>query len=227
MRAKTRVVLGAIGLLLTTILTGESVATSSKHERIHWLLAHSRAQTPARNDQPAMIRNGQPGAMHRRLDSLVGDWDVEMTFYIAGGSVAKPLVAGGMSCHREWITETGNRHLRDVTQGTVGGNPYYRLGILSYSNIDRRYEWNTVDALNSNMMTYKGAKNSGSLTGDIVMSGEFTDQGVLGDAYVGKSIRQKTVIKIASDNNHVFELYLTPPGEKERLVSTARYTRRP
>ena len=60
-----------------------------------------------------------------------------------------------------------------------------------------------------------------------VMSGEFTDQGVLGDAYVGKSIRQKTVIKIASANNHVFELYFTPPGEKERLVSTATYTRRP
>lgn len=227
MRAKTRVMLGALGLFLTTILTGESVVTSSKREPLHCFLAQSQAQTPARNDQPAMIRNGQPGAMHRRLDSLVGEWDVEMTFYIAGGSAAKPLVAGGMCCHREWIAETGNRHLRDVTQGTVGGNPYYRLGFLSYSNIDKRYEWNTVDALNANMMTYKGARNSGSLTGDIVMSGEFTDQGVLGDAYVGKSIRQKTVIKIASADNHVFELYFTPPGEKERLVSTASYTRRP
>lgn len=223
MRAKTWVVLGALGLFL--ILTGESVLTSSKQERVHGLLAQSRVQTPADNDQPAMIRNGQPGEMHRRLDSLVGDWDVEMIFYIAGGSVAKPLVAGGMSCHREWIA--GNRHLRDVTQGSVAGNPYYRLGILSYSNMDKRYEWNTVDALNSNMMTYKGARSSGSLTGDIVMSGEFTDQGVLGDAYIGKTIRQKTVIKIASADNHVFELYFTPPGEKERLVSTASYTRRP
>jgi hypothetical protein len=173
-----------------------------------------------------MIRNGQPGAMHRRLDALVGDWEVEMTFYIAGGSTAKPLVASGLNCHREWIAETGNRHLRDVTRGSVAGNPYYRLGILSHSNIDKRYEWNTVDALNTNMMTYKGARNSDSLTGDIVMSGEFTDQGVLGDAYVGKNIRQKTVIKIASANHHVFELYFTPPGEKERLAATASYTRR-
>ena len=86
------------------------------------------------------------------------EWDVEMTFYIAGGTPEKPLIAKGLTCHREWIAETGDKHMRDVTQGTFGGNPYYRLGILSYSTMDRRYEWNTVDALNANMMTYKGAK---------------------------------------------------------------------
>src|SRR5262245_15310655 len=138
--------------------------------------------------QPAMVRNGQPGAMHRRLDALVGDWDVEMTFYIAGGTAEKPMVARGLICHREWIAETGNKHMRDITQGTAGGNPYYRLGILSYSTMDRRYEWNTVDALNANMMTYKGVKGSASATGDIVMTGAFTEQGVLGASYAGKHV---------------------------------------
>jgi Protein of unknown function (DUF1579) len=93
----------------------------------------------------------------------------------------------------------------DVTTGTVGGNSYYRLGILSYSTMDKRYEWNTVDALNTNMMTYKGAKGRASAQGDIVMSGEFTDQGVLGDAYAGKRVGQRTVIKIESPDHHVFE----------------------
>jgi len=176
--------------------------------------------------QPAMVRNGQPGEMHKRLDALVGEWDVVMTFYIAGGTAEKPLVVNGMTCNRQWIAETGNRHLRDITQGTVGSDPYYRLGILSYSTMDKRYEWNTVDALNANMMTYKGAKNSASMKGDIVMTGEFTDQGVLGDAYAGKNIGQRTVIKIESPNRHVFELYLTPPGEQERLATRGTYTRR-
>jgi hypothetical protein len=176
--------------------------------------------------QPAMVRNGQPGAMHRRLDVLVGDWDVEMTFYIAGGTAEKPMVAKGLVCYREWIAETGNKHIRDVTQGTVGGNRYYRLGILSYSTMDKRYEWNTVDALNTNMMTYKGEKDSATSSGDIVMSGEFTDQGVLGDAYAGKNVHQRTVIKIESANRHVFELYFKPPGEKERLTASAIYARR-
>lgn len=180
---------------------------------------------PAGGNQPAMIRNGQPGEMHRRLDALIGRWNVAMTLYIAGGSREKPIIASDLICFREWIAETGNRHLRDITQGTVAGNPYYRLGILSYSTMDKRYEWNTVDALNTNMMTYKGARGSASLRGEIVMSGEFTDQGVLGDAYAGKTIRQKTVIKVESFDRHIFELYFTPPGEKERLVARAVYSR--
>jgi Protein of unknown function (DUF1579) len=138
---------------------------------------------------------------------------------------AKPLFAPGLICRRGWIAETGNKHMRDVTQGTFGGNPYYRLGILSYSTMDKRYEWNTVDALNSNMMTYKGAKGSATATGDIVMTGEFTDQGVLGESYADKNVGQRTVINIESPNRHVFDLYLTPPGEKERLASRAIYIR--
>jgi Protein of unknown function (DUF1579) len=173
-----------------------------------------------------MIRNGQPGEMHKRLNALVGEWNVDMSLFIAGGTAEKPIVANGLTCHREWMAETGNRHLRDITQGTIGGNPYYRFGILSYSTMDKRYEWNTVDALNTNMMTYKGAKDSATAGGDIVMSGEFTDQGVLGDAYVGKNIGQRTVIKIESPDRHVFELYFTPPGEKERLAARGIYTRR-
>jgi hypothetical protein len=186
----------------------------------------STTVTSQSQQQPAMVRNGQPGEMHKRLDALVGKWDVVMTFYIAGDTAEKPLIANGMICNRQWIAETGNRHLRDVTQGMVGNNPYYRLGILSYSTMDRRYEWNTVDALNANMMTYKGEKNSASMKGDIVMTGEFTDQGVLGDAYAGKNVGQRTVIKIESPNRHVFELYLTPPGEQERLATRGTYTRR-
>jgi hypothetical protein len=92
--------------------------------------------------------------------------------------------------------------------------------------MDRRYEWNTVDALNTMMMTYKGRPDSAHATGDIVMTGEFTDQGLLGAASVGKTIGQRTVIKIESPDRHVFELYFTPRGEKERLIDRSIYTRR-
>ena len=190
----------------------------------------TRQATPATTDasqqQPALVRNGQPGEMHKRLDALVGEWNVEKTLFIAGGTPEKPIVSSGMVSRREWIAETGNRHLRDVTQGTLAGNPYYRLGILSYSTVDKRYEWNTVDATNTMMMTYKGAKDSANANGDIVMSGEFTDQGIFGDSSVGTTIGQRTVIKIESPNRHVLELYFTPPGEKERLVDRSIYTRR-
>jgi hypothetical protein len=40
-----------------------------------------------------------------------------------------------------------------------------------------------------------------------------------------KNVGQRTVIRIESPDRHVIDLY-TPPGEKERLVSRALYTRR-
>jgi len=181
---------------------------------------------PQAQELPAMVRNGLPGEMHKRLDALAGEWDVEKTIYIAGGTPDKPLIAKGLVCSRIWIAETGNRHMVDVTQGTLGGNPYYRLGVLSYSTMDKRYEWNTVDALNTMMMTYKGAPGSATVGGDIVMTGEFTDQGVLGKPYIGKTIGQRTTIRIDAPERHVVELYFTAPGEKERLVDRSIYTRR-
>jgi hypothetical protein len=182
--------------------------------------------TPNKDNPPLVVTNGLPGEMHRRLDALIGEWNVEMSLFIAGGTAEKPLVSTDLVCHRSWIAETGGKFIKDVTEGKMNGDPYYRLGILGYSNMDKRYEWNTVDGLNSMMMTYKGAKENTSASGDIVMSGEFTDQGLLGDKYAGKNIRQRTVIKIESPDRHVFELYFTPPGEKERLIDRKVYTRR-
>ena len=57
------------------------------------------------------------------------------------------------------------------------------------------------------------------------MVGEFTDQGLLGEAYIGKTIGQRTVISIPSADRHTIDLYFTPPGEAERLVDHAAYTR--
>jgi hypothetical protein len=41
-----------------------------------------------------------------------------------------------------------------------------------------------------------------------------------------KRVGQRPVIKIESPDRHVFELYFTPPGEREWLVARAPYTRR-
>lgn len=223
----------SIVLLFTFVLTANVVAGSGTSNSSRQITsAQAQQATPSTTGAsqsqplPAMVQNGQPGEMHKRLNALVGAWNVEKTLYITGGTPQKPLVSRDLICDRQWIAETGNRHLRDITQGTVGGNSYYRLGILSFSTMDRRYEWNTVDGLNANMMTYKGLENSATINGDIVMVGEFTDQGILGNSYVGKKIAQRTVIKIESPDRHVFEMYFTPPGEKERLVDRTVYARR-
>jgi hypothetical protein len=180
------------------------------------------APPPAAADMPAFARRGLPGPGHAALAPLAGTWRVENSIYIAIGTPDRPVVSRDITCRREWVA--GGRFLRDVTEGTNGGGPYWREGLLGYSNMDERYEWVTADGFNANMMIYASDKGSGPQR-PIVLSGVFTDQGVVGEQTAGKAVGMRTVITIESQDRHVFELYVTPPGAREFLADKKVYTR--
>jgi hypothetical protein len=167
---------------------------------------------------PPFAQRGMPGSGQKVLEPLAGDWDVTMTLFAAMGSPQKPFVAK-LSCHREWIAQ--GRFLRDVTEGPN----YFRQGTLGYSNMDKRYEWTTQDAINANMMIYLGKPGSGPGL-PITMAGSFTDQGILGEADVGKRVAQRTVITLHDRDHHEIDIYFTPSGARERLVDRKVYVRK-
>lgn len=175
-------------------------------------------------EMPLWMSRGLPGAGHRALDPLIGTWKVQMNIHGTFGRNPDdpPIVSEDLICRREWVA--GGRYMEDTTQGTAAGGPYWRRGWLGYSNMDRRYEWITIDAVNTTMMSYAGAPGSG-MKMPIILSGVFTDQGVAGEQAVGKSVPMRTVIKIESNDRHVFELYFTPPGKGEVLATRQVYTR--
>jgi hypothetical protein len=182
------------------------------------------ASSAQQQEMPPWMRRGLPGPGHRVLDPLIGTWRVHMSIYGTFGRNPDdpPIVSDDLICHREWVA--GGRYVEDTTEGTAAGGPYWRRGWLGYSNMDRRYEWVTIDAVNSTMMSYAGAPGSGSKA-PITVMGVFTDQGVAGEAAVGKSVPMRTVIKIENADRHIFELYFTPPGKGEVLATRAVYTR--
>lgn len=183
------------------------------------------SQNSGNSQTSALERYSTPGEMHKKLDVLTGEWNVEIQLYFLGGTLEKPVISNDLICRRKWVAETGNRFIEDVTEGTVNGKRYYRIGFLGYSNIDKDYEWNTVDAMNTNMMTYK--KDDRKVQdNEISMSGTFTDPGLLGGKFLGKTIGQRTVIKVESPERHIIDLYFTPPGNKESLMARMTYTRR-
>ena len=185
--------------------------------------AQVSAQTaPAASAPPPFVARGLPGAGQEAMKPLAGDWKVSMWLYAAVGTPDHPVQSDDIKCHREWIAD--GRFLTDVTEGTVGGQAYYRRGTLGYSGVDKRYEWVTQDALNANMMIYAGANGSGPGF-PASLRGSFTDQGLLGEKYAGKTIGQRTVIRIVDNDHHEMLIYFTPPGERERLVDRKVYTR--
>jgi len=166
----------------------------------------------------------QQDAGHRKLNQLVGEWNGAKSTFIAGGTADNPIKSD-ITSRWHWIGKTGNNFMREEAEGSFGGKPYYRLGTLGYSPIDDRYEWSTVDSVTPMMMTYKGAKASGGAA-DIVVAGEFTDPGVLGPQFVGKTIPMRTVIKMESADRATMEIYFAPPGEAERIADRVILTRK-
>ena len=184
-----------------------------------FLAAPSVAQA---QETPPSMQRGMPSAGHAVLQALVGTWRVEHSIYLGVGTRDRPAVSNDIICRREWVA--GGRFLQDVTEGSIAGGPYWRKGLLGYSNMDQRYEWVTIDGFNTMLMSYLGSPGSGSQA-PISMSGVFTDQGWLGEANVSKPVVMRTVIRIESNDRHIFEIYFTLPGGEEILVDRKVYTR--
>src|SRR5581483_11005248 len=138
------------------------------------LTAVLSAQQPV----PDWVRRGIPGAGHAALNPLIGTWRVHKSIYGTMGRSPDlpPIVSDDITTRREWVADS--HYIEDLTEGTVDGKPYWRKGWLGYSNMDRRYEWVTIDSLNTTMMRYLGDPGSGGKM-PISMKGVFTDQGVV------------------------------------------------
>jgi hypothetical protein len=187
-------------------------------------VARSRAQARPTSSAapPPFVQRGLPGPFHAALKPLDGSWKVDKRVFIAIGSRDHPALSRGMTCRRRWFG--GGKHLEDITEGELGGGAYYRLAVLGFSTMDRSYEWASFDALNSNAMIYRSAALDAP-PAKIVMTGTFTDQGLLGEAYAGKSIPMRTTIEIVGPDRHFIDLTFMPPGEPEVLIDHSIYTR--
>lgn len=172
---------------------------------------------------PNWVSRGTPGADHAALTPLVGSWHAELSVYGTMGRSPDlpPIVSRDIRTTRVWVAD--GQYIEDTTEGTVDGQPYWRRGWLGYSNIDRRYEWVTI-APRVPMMIYF-SKPGVNEPRSIDLTGTFTDQGVVGEQTVGKTVVQRTVFLIESNDRHVCELYFTPPGGKEQLALRLVYMR--
>jgi hypothetical protein len=181
------------------------------------------AQTPPAQPVAAWQQRGQAGPGQAALDRLVGSWKVELSIHgtLGRSPDLPPIVSNDIRTQRTWTAN--HYYVEDTTEGTVAGQPYFRKGWLGYSNIDQRYEWVTIAPLVP-MMIYLGKPRSGEKM-PIEVTGTFTDQGIVSEQTVGRSVIQRTVFRIESADRHVSELYFTPPGGKEQLAMRLVYTR--
>jgi hypothetical protein len=171
----------------------------------------------AQSAMPASARLAMPGDKHKWLEPLIGKWNVAMFVWPAPG--AQPITSKEMRATREWILS--GRYLREELTGQFAGNPSNRVGILSYNNLDERFELLTIDTFEPGQMRY--ASQQPGTEKKITVIGESTEAGY-GPKPTGRKRELRYEFEIEATRN-VQRIYVKYPGEHEFLFVEQRFTK--
>lgn len=115
--------------------------------------------------QQRMMRWVLPGAEHRQLQSLEGEWDVTVVF--PGVPGRPPTLLDGKASARP---EIGGRFLMIKTSAATGGSVFEGLAILGFDGRSEEYTYVGFDSFGT---YYVSARGRGDLeTGSLELEGE-------------------------------------------------------
>lgn len=154
---------------------------------------------------------GTPGEHHARLDRMVGDWDVEVRFYMEPG--AEPTVSRG-TAESQWVMD--GRFVRETFTGEFMGDAFHGQGFTGYNNVTGEYEATWIDDHSTQIYRYAGEMDE---DGRLVLASEWKDPAS------GATVKGRSVTEFPSDDEMVVKGY-EDRGEGEVLGMEIRYTRR-
>jgi hypothetical protein len=157
-------------------------------------------------------RYAMPGAEHKVLDRMAGDWDTLTRYWPAPG--AEPVEAKGAS-HRKWILD--GRFLLEELDGGSLVLPFRGLALYGYDAFEQKHTSAWVDTMNTSILSNLGTYDR---TNDVVnFSGQYKDP------WTGTRKKERGVTRFVSKDKHVLEIYATEPDGKEFKMLEITYTR--
>jgi hypothetical protein len=156
---------------------------------------------------------GAPGAQHKALEPLVGEWTAEVKCWM--NPDAAPTASKGTS-KAEWALN--GRFLREEFSGEMMGKPFRGIGLTGFDNLKQKYVTVWLDDISTAIMTSEGTADA---SGKVITFTGKMDCPVTGD----KDIPVKQVLRIVSRDTHTFEMHDTRLGEKSKTMEIT-YTRK-
>jgi hypothetical protein len=167
------------------------------------------AQEPpsARNlEMQEMMKRMMPGEGHRIFAKMNGKWRGTLKLWNSAMPSAPPTES---TSEAETKSIFGGRYLVTEAKGTIMGMPMQRMAILGYDNLTKAYTLIFYSNVETSTNIAKGTLEADGKT--LTLRGEF-------DEPQGKA-PFKNVIRMASDDVHVFESYkILPDGTELKLV---------
>ena len=155
---------------------------------------------------------GTPGAAHKALEPLVGEWDAEVKMLMPDA----PTSSTKGTSKSTWVL--GNRFVKQEFNGEFMGKPFHGLGFTGYDNTSKKYTSVWMDDINTAMVTAEGEGKDGNKV--ITLEGSY-DCPMTGE----KNKPSRQVYRIVSRDKIIFEMHDPSLGANSKTMEIT-YTRK-
>ncbi|RAI99702.1 uncharacterized protein DUF1579 [Chitinophaga skermanii] len=153
--------------------------------------------------QKAWMEYMTPGAPHKKLAEMTGNWSTHMTAWHAPGT--DPMKSEG-TCTNSMLY--GGRFLETAFKGDFMGEPFEGRGYMAYDNARKLFISTWFDNMGTGIMTLQGKFDPTGNT--IVLAGEMVDPAV------NKTCQVKEVYTIVGPNEHKMEMFRVDNGKEQK-----------
>lgn len=161
---------------------------------------------------PEAMRLMMPGEAHKILGAMAGKWTGRMKVWSSAAPSQPPLESTEESETRLML---GGRFAYEEAKGSLMGMAMQRVSILGYDNYKKVYTLVFYSSMDTATNTASGSLDAAGKV--LTLRGEF-------DEPAGKT-PFKNVIRIESDDLHVFESYRIYPDGRELKLIEETFTR--
>jgi len=164
---------------------------------------------------------GTPGAAHKALDPLVGEWNAEVKSWM--NPDAPPTVSKA-TAKSTWVMN--GRFVQEEFEGEFMGKPFRGRSLTGYDNTKQEYTSVWIDDMHTSLFTSSG-KAELTVTGRDDAGGQvITLEGKYDCPLTGrKDVPAKQVLRIISRDKHVFEMH-DPTRSGNTMTMEIAYTRK-
>lgn len=199
-----------LAIAAMAVLASMPLAAQKKAEK-------QQPMTQAQEDE--MMKQWQaamtPGASHKVLEGMAGEWNSETKVWMAGPE-APPAVSKGFSSMKMML---GGRFLQHDMAGEMMGMPMKGFGLTGYDNVKKKYVGIWVDNMSTAIYTLEGTANADNTV--LTFAGFVTDPAT---GQMSKPV--KWITRILGKDKHTFEMHHAEAEGQEMKVMEVVYDRK-
>jgi hypothetical protein len=161
----------------------------------------------------AWQRAATPGEGHKKLDALVGTFDVKVRSTV---DPSRPPEDSVGTSTNSWVL--GGRYVEQEFDGEFMGEPYRGIGYTGYDNVQKKFVSVWMDTAGTGMMFLTSAADKTGKT----ISGSAR----IWDPLTEKPLPVESKIIVTDNDHHSFELWAKAPNGKMIKLMDIQYTRK-